>query len=122
MKNIIDSSAWIEIFLNPQYAKHFLAVSENFDDLIVPSIVILEVFRKLFKAKDKDTALKAVAFLQQGEVAELDGELALMAASYNLPTADSIIYATAQQHGATLWTMDTDFIGLPGVKYFPKTK
>lgn len=121
MKNIIDSSAWIEIFLNPHYAKHFLTVSENFDDLIVPSIVILEVFRKLLKTKDKDTALKAVAFLQQGKVVDLDGKLALMAAGYNLPAADSIIYATAKKHDAILWTMDADFIGLPGVKYFPKT-
>jgi predicted nucleic acid-binding protein len=36
-----------------------------------------------------------------------------------LPLADSLIYATAQSGGATLWTQDEHFSGLAGVKYFP---
>jgi predicted nucleic acid-binding protein len=34
--------------------------------------------------------------------------------------AASLIYATAQQAGAELWTQDADFEGLPGVRYFTK--
>jgi len=39
---------------------------------------------------------------------------------YQLPLADSIIYATARLHNAVLWTQDADFKGLAGVKYFAK--
>jgi hypothetical protein len=34
--------------------------------------------------------------------------------------ADSIILATAKAFNATLWTQDSDFENIPGVKYFPK--
>jgi predicted nucleic acid-binding protein len=36
--------------------------------------------------------------------------------------ADSIILATAKQFGATIWTMDADFQGLPNVRYIAKRK
>jgi len=39
-----------------------------------------------------------------------------------LPLADSIIFATAKQFNATIWTFDADFEGLPDVKYFQKSK
>ena len=44
--------------------------------------------------------------------------IALMAADlhrqYKLATADAIVYATAQRHGAELLTCDEHFKGLPG--------
>ena len=39
---------------------------------------------------------------------------------YNLPMADSIILATAKEFNAILWTQDSDFEKISGVKYFPK--
>ncbi|MFB5652058.1 DUF5615 family PIN-like protein [Leptospira wolffii] len=42
------------------------------------------------------------------------------AKEYKIPMTDSIILATARKHNATLWTRDEDFIGLDGIKYFPK--
>jgi predicted nucleic acid-binding protein len=55
---------------------------------------------------------------------ELDAALALRAAAlglrHKLPLADSIIYATAQAAAATVWTQDSDFEGLPGVKFWRK--
>lgn len=48
----------------------------------------------------------------------MDEPLALEAADvslrFGLAMADSLVYATAQQHGATLVTGDSDFDGLPG--------
>lgn len=41
---------------------------------------------------------------------------------YRLPLADSIVLATARAHGATVWTQDSDFEGLPDVQYTPKKK
>jgi len=40
--------------------------------------------------------------------------------AYNLPMADSIILATAQEFKAILWTQDSDFKKINNVKYFPK--
>lgn len=40
--------------------------------------------------------------------------------TYNLPMADSIILATAQKYGATIWTQDADFKNIKRVKYFRK--
>jgi predicted nucleic acid-binding protein len=40
---------------------------------------------------------------------------------HKLATADSLIYATALEYEATLWTQDKHFDGLPQVKYFDKT-
>jgi predicted nucleic acid-binding protein len=62
--------------------------------------------------------------MQQGQVVDLNGPLALLAAKVSLemklPMADSIILATARSHEAVLWTQDVDFADLEGVRYFPK--
>jgi predicted nucleic acid-binding protein len=33
-----------------------------------------------------------------------------------------VILATARLHEATIWTLDADFKGLPGVRYFAREK
>ncbi len=58
--------------------------------------------------------------MQAARVIELDAALAMDAARYSLPLADSIIYATAILHAATLWTQDEHFKELPQVRHFPK--
>jgi len=40
--------------------------------------------------------------------------------THKLPLGDSVMLATAQTFGATLWTQDADFEGLPGVQYRAK--
>ncbi len=37
-----------------------------------------------------------------------------------LPMADSIILATARAYGATIWTQDSDFKEIDGVRYIAK--
>ncbi|HEX9562573.1 MAG TPA: type II toxin-antitoxin system VapC family toxin [Gemmatimonadaceae bacterium] len=97
-----------------------LAVGE----LIVPSVVVLEVTHRILQQRDEDAALQAVALLHQGRIVPLDAALAMAAAQIwvaeQLPLADSIILATAREFDATIWTMDAYFDGLPGVKYFRK--
>jgi predicted nucleic acid-binding protein len=76
--------------------------------------------------RGEDEALQAAALLHQGHVAALDSAVALSAAqlgiAHKLPLADSIILATAKQFGATIWTMDGDFEGIPNLRYFAKRK
>jgi toxin FitB len=118
--NVVDSSGWLEYFADTPHAKHFAAAIENTENLIVPAIVIYEVCKKVRRERGEDAALHVAAALQAGRVTDIDGSLALDASRLNLPLADSLIYATAQRFGATLWTQDDDFKNLDGVRYFAK--
>ena len=122
--NVVDSSAWLEYFADGPNAKHFAAAIERPGALLVPSITLLEVFKRVAQQRDEGAALQCVAVMQQGEVVDLDAALALNAAAlglrHKLPLADSIVYATAQNHDAVVWTQDADFDGLPGVRFFAK--
>ena len=123
--NVVDSSAWLSYFAGDKNAGKFAKAIENIDDLLVPSITITEVFKNILRQRDEEYALAAIAHMEQGKSIPLDSELAMEAASiglaHKLPLADSIIFATSVKYGATLWTQDADFKGLPNVKYFAKT-
>jgi toxin FitB len=124
--NVVDSSAWLEYFSNSPRAKHFAAAIENPEELIVPTISLYEVFKRVYQQRDETQALQAISVMMQGQVIELDPPLALTAAKlsadHQLPMADSIMLATARTHQATLWTQDEDFKGFTGVKYYEKKK
>ncbi|MEO7996165.1 MAG: type II toxin-antitoxin system VapC family toxin [Gemmatimonadaceae bacterium] len=124
--NLIDSSAWLEYFAGGSHAHHVAAAIEKIEQLLVPTIVLLEVTRRVIQQRDEDAALQVAALLHQGQVVPLDSGIALSAAHFGvvhkLPLADSIIFATAKQFDATIWTFDADFKDLPGVKYFLKSK
>ena len=119
--NVVDSSAWLEYFANGSNASFFAGPIEAIDELVVPSLTIYEVFKRVLQQRDESHALRAVAVMQQGAVADLDVRLALSAARLSLdtrlPMADSVVLATARLHQATLWTQDADFASLPGVRY-----
>lgn len=119
--NVVDSSAWLEYFANGRNADVFAPAIETVDELIVPSLTLYEVFKRVLEQRDEGSALQAVAIMQQGTVADLDAPTALLAArlslAHRLPMADSVILATAQSRGAVLWTQDSDFQGIPGVEY-----
>ena len=124
--NVVDSSAWLCYFAGDKNAVSFAKPIESLEELLVPSITIAEVFKSILRQRDEGSAISAIAHMEQGEVVVLDNGLAVDAAcigiEYKLPLADSIIYATAQKYGAVLWTQDSDFKGLEGVKYYPKSK
>jgi len=124
--NVVDSSAWLEYFADGPNAGFFAPAIEATEELIVPSIVLLEVFKRLLRQRSENEALQASAVMRQGMIVDLDGALALSAAkagvTSKLPLADSIIFATARHFDATVWTQDEDFDGLPGVKYRAKKK
>jgi toxin FitB len=119
--NVVDSSGWLEYFADGPAAGFFAPAIENLDDLIVPTLSLYEVFKRVLQQRDESAALNAVALMQQGTLVELTAPLALSAAalgaSLKLPLADSVIYATARAYDATLWTQDADFEGLPHVRY-----
>jgi len=123
--NVVDSSGWLEYFADSDRADLFAKPIEDTEHLIVPSISVYEVFKKLLIEFNEDTALTAIAHMQIGKVIDLDQDLAMTAARISveekIPMADSIIWATTLRHGATLWTQDEDFKNIKGnVKYFSK--
>jgi predicted nucleic acid-binding protein len=122
--NVVDSSAWLEYFGDGPRAADFARPIVAVDTLIVPTLTLFEVFKRLLVQRGEDAALQGAAIMRQGKVVELDGRLALESARLSvelgLPMADSIVYATARSLGATLWTQDADFADLPGVRYLPK--
>ncbi len=119
-RNVVDSSAWLEYLADTEQAAHFEKALVDTDNLIVPVITIYEVFKKVLRERGENDALQVASQMQNGMVVDLNPSLALEAARYNLPLADSIIYATAIQCGATLWTHHEHFKDLPNVRYFPK--
>lgn len=118
--NVVDSSAWLEYLFDTPQANRFAKIIEKTDQLVVPVIVLYEVFKKVLRTHGEDVALQVAAQMQQGRLVPVDESLVLDAARLALPLADSLIYTTARQHNATLWTQDAHFEGLPGVKYFAK--
>jgi predicted nucleic acid-binding protein len=123
--NVVDSSGWLEYFADGPNADFFAPAIQDTDQLIVPTISIYEVFKRVLQQRGEGEALQATAVLAQGQVTELDTTLALNAAklsvNHKLPMADSIMLATAQAHAATLWTQDADFENIAGVEYIEKT-
>jgi predicted nucleic acid-binding protein len=119
-RNVVDSSAWLEYFADSEQAAHFEVALKDTENLVVPVITIYEVFKKVLRERGESAALQVASQMQSGGVVDLNQSLALEAARHRLPLADSIIYATTMRAGATLWTQDEHFEGLPNVKYFPK--
>ena len=122
--NLVDSSGWLEYFADGSNAGQFAQPIESPATLIVPTLALFEVFKRVCQQRDEGAALRAVAAMEQGRVVDLDRVTALEAArvslAHRLPMADSVMLATARRHKATFWTQDADFSGLEGVRYFPR--
>ena len=122
--NVVDSSGWLEFFADGASAGFFAKPITDTARLIVPTISLLEVFKRVLQLRGENAALQAVAHMCQGNVVVLDADIALAAAhlgvSHKLPLADSVMLATARRHGAVLWTQDADFEDIEGVRYVRK--
>src|SRR5208337_1396019 len=97
--NVVDSSAWLEYLAAAPSATYFGDAIEKTAELIVPSVSIYEVFKKILQQRSENEALQVVAVMQQGTIVELDATVALSAARISierqLPMANSIMLATA---------------------------
>jgi len=124
--NLVDSSAWLEYFAGGPNAGFFAPAIEAVGKLVVPTIVLLEVFKRVRQQRGVGDALQVTAVMQQGNVVDLDAPLAISAAelglAHRLPLADSVILATARRERVVIWTQDADFEGLEGVRFRPKER
>jgi len=119
--NVVDASAWLEYFADGPNAAFFAPAIEATGELVVPSMVLHKVFRRILQERSEGEALQAAAVMHQGRLVDLDGPLALAAAKLSaeakLPTCESIVLATARRHGAVRWTQAKDLEGHPDVRY-----
>lgn len=122
--NVLDTSAWIAYFLNNENAAHFAPVAEDTDHLIVPTVTLFEMFKKVARDWSLCSAEESISHMSEGTIIDLNKPIAVLAAQlslkHKLGMADSLILATAKYHNATLWTQDADFKDIEGVKYFEK--
>jgi toxin FitB len=124
--NIVDSSGWLEFFADGPNAEFFSKPIQDVEHLAVPTLSIFEVFKRIAQQRGDGDALQAVAIMQQGTIVDFTLALALDAARVSLdmklPMADSIMLTTARSLGATLWTQDSDFQKIEGVKYVSRSQ
>lgn len=122
--NIVDSCGWLEYFADGPNVASFAPAIENVSELLVPSITLYKVFRRVLQQRSEGDALQAVATMMQGEVIALDERVTLDAARLSLelkmPLADSVILTMARLHGAVVWTQDSDLEGVEGVEYIKR--
>ena len=119
--NVVDSSGWLEVLAGGANAAFFQPALRQSARLFVPSICVAEVVRRLHQQGGATAASAGSDAMRSGTIVPLDERHAIAAAAvglqHRLAIVDSIVYATAQGLGATLWTQDADFKGLPGVQY-----
>ena len=124
--NVVDSSCWLEFMEDSPIGSEVIPIIADVEHLLVPAIVLYEVFRKLATMKGLDYAQGFIQGMLNACVVPVDATLSISAANisrkYQLAMADSIIYATVVQYDAVLWTTDKHFDGLPNVRYFDKTQ
>ena len=124
--NVVDSSGWLEYFADGPNADYFSVPIEDTESLIVPTINLYEVFKRILQQRDETEALNKIAFMQLGKVIDLSSPTALHAAKISadlkIPMADSIMLASARELDALLWTQDADFKGLKEVNFTERKK
>ncbi len=122
--NVVDSSGWIEYLTNSVRADLFAMAIEQRDQLLVPTISLFEVHKILSRSLSADLVDRCLDVMRLGRVLDLTDARAIAASkaarAHKLALADAAMYSIAQEHGATFWTQDVDYDGLPGVRYFAK--
>ncbi len=122
--NLVDSCGWLEYFAAGSNAEFFAPAIEDRENLLVPTICMLEVFKRFLQQRTEQEASDAIAEMRKGYVVGLDDFTAICAAKLShelkLPVADGVILATARVYEAEIWTQDADFKGIEGVRF--KTK
>ena len=122
--NVVDSSGWIEFFLAGANGPRFKPVIDQRTELLVPVIALYEVHKILSRKVPAEAVRTCLDVMRMGRVIELTDARAVAAADvsrqHNLAMADAVMYSLAREFGATFWTQDVDYQGLPGVQCFAK--
>ena len=122
--NVVDSCGWLEYIADGPNASFFEPALADLPNLIVPSITIYEVCKRVLLQSGQTFADRAVNAMSRGQVVHLDADnlrlAAIASVRHKLAMADAIIWQTAQLHQAKLFTQDADLMDAPDVRYRAK--
>jgi len=123
--NVVDAAGWLEYFADGPEAAFVAHVLQESDQLVVPTVTILDVFGSVCRSHGEGAALQAAAAMQQGTVVPLDTAAALeagrLAVSHDVSMGTGAVLAAAARHSAQVWTMDAGVRHVPGVNYRART-
>ena len=121
---IVDSCGWLEWFTDGRLAGEYQEYLADQDNLLVPAIILYEVYKILKREVGEEKALLAAGYMKNSPVIPLDENIALAAADIalqeNLAMADAIIVAVSRFHNCTIISSDVDLKDQANVKYIPK--
>lgn len=122
---LVDSMGWIDFLSDGPLANHYEKHLHSMSEVIVPTIVLYEVYKKFKRERTEKEALMIFVKMQTGKLVPLTERLALQAADvalqHRLSMADAIVYATTLQENAKVATSDKDLKDLPQVIFYPKS-
>jgi len=117
---VVDSSVWLEFLADEPRAEEFYRLMEPVETILLPTVVVYEVSKKLRATRGPLAAEQFISVAQRAQLVSLDHDIAVAAASvsldHRLAMADAMIYATARAFQVQLFTSDAHFDGLPGVQ------
>ena len=121
---IVDSCGWLEWFTDGTLADKYQGYLADQDNLLVPAIIIYEVYKILKREVGEEKALLAVGYMKNSPIIPLDETLALAAADIalqeSLAMADAIIVAASRSHNCIVISSDSDLKDQTNVKFIPK--
>ncbi|MCD6151020.1 MAG: type II toxin-antitoxin system VapC family toxin [Deltaproteobacteria bacterium] len=121
---IVDSCGWLEWFTDGRLAGEYQEYLADQDNLLVPAIILYEVYKILKREVGEEKALFAAGYMKNSPVIPLDENIALAAADIalqeSLAMADAIIVAVSRFHNCTIISSDVDLKDQANVKYIPK--
>jgi toxin FitB len=123
---LVDSCGWIEYFGEGPLADHYAGIIEKTDkdEIVTPTIVLYEVYKKIKCTRGEEKALEAYAQLSLTRVIDLTSSLSIKAADLiiknEIAMADAIVLATANACGAQIITSDKHFMKIDNAKFINK--
>jgi predicted nucleic acid-binding protein len=121
--HIVDSCGWLEWFSNGRLAELYGEHLKARDQLLVPVVVLYEVYKILKREIGEEKAILAAGYMKESIIVPWEEILAFKAADvalrYRLAMADALVYATALTYDCPLYTSDADLKDLALVHYLP---
>lgn len=122
--HVVDSCGWLEWFADGPLADAYGRYVADPAKILVPGIVLYEVYKILKRDVGEDKALLAVGYMKNAVLVFPDELLLLKAADisleHHLAMADAMVYAVAVTHNCPLYTSDADLEDLPLVNFLSR--
>lgn len=122
---LVDSCGWLEYVTGGANADFFEAALLDTGNLIVPTLCLYEVGKRMLMTQGEAAAVEVLEMMQKSRVVQLAPDDYFAAAqtsvAHKLAMADALIWQTAHTFGATLYTQDGGLKVMNGVKFKSKS-